>query len=439
MTPAPLARPGVWPHLTRRCDVADLMSVVKYDAHPAAELFPLLDDSELADLASDIKERGLLEPIWLYDDPERGRVVLDGRNRLRACEIAGVDPETRVYTGDDPIGFSVAQNLQRRHLTAGQKAAVAFELLPLYEAEAEKRRLANLKQNTECADLHTREPDPSPAKAERREEFAPKRAKRATEFAASVAGTSGRAVAQFKRVAEQAPDLAEKVKAGQVAIDRAERIIRDREAEQRKIAEAKAEAEAQPEPSTVDIRHGDFREVLADLENVDAIITDPPYPAEFLPLLDDLATWSDRVLAPDGVMVVLIGQTHLPEVYRRLSTGRPYRWTLAYLTDGPGYVSHPRKVQSNWKPAIVYGGGPRVADVVRSEGTDAQAKSLHKWGQDYGAFHTIVERFTKRGQTVVDPFMGSGTTLLAAHALGRHAIGCDLDPEHVATARERLS
>jgi 16S rRNA G966 N2-methylase RsmD len=215
--------------------------------------------------------------------------------------------------------------------------------------------------------------------------------------------------------------------------------VRDRQAETRKVAEAKAEAEAQPQPSLVDIRHGDFREVLADLENVDAIITDPPYPYEFLPLLADLAAWADKVLAEDGVLCVLMGQTHLPEVYRLLDGHRPYRWTCCYLTEGPGYVSHPRKVQSNWKPLLVYGNGPRVSDVVRSTGSDAGAKSLHKWGQDYSAFHEIVERFTSKGQTVVDPFMGSGTTLLAAHALGRHAIGADLDTEAVATARERLA
>lgn len=98
----------------------------------------------------------------------------------------------------------------------------------------------------------------------------------------------------------------------------------------------------------------------------------------------------------------------------------------------------PRRVQSNWKPILVYGGGDRFGDVVRAEGIDAAAKSLHHWGQDYGAFHQIVERLTKPGQVVVDPFMGSGTTLLAAKSLGRHAIGCDVDPEHVATARQRL-
>ncbi len=216
---------------------------------------------------------------------------------------------------------------------------------------------------------------------------------------------------------------------------RIERIKRDEVAEQRRVAEARQEAEVQPEPARTEIRHGDFRDVLADLSDVDAVITDPPYPAEYLPLLADLAVWADKVLAPDGVLAVLIGQTHLPEVYRLLGGHRPYRWTCCYLTVGPGYVSHQRKVQSSWKPLLVYGGDRRLGDVVRST---SDAKQRHRWGQNYEAFRDITERLTSRGQTVVDPFMGAGTTLLAAHALGRHAIGCDIDADAVATARERL-
>ena len=56
--------------------------------HPVAALFPMLADDEIEELAADIKARGLLQPIVL--DAE-GR-VLDGRNRLAACEIAGVEP-----------------------------------------------------------------------------------------------------------------------------------------------------------------------------------------------------------------------------------------------------------------------------------------------------------------------------------------------------------
>ena len=396
-------------------------------AHPAADLFPLMGEAELIELADDIRTKGLNQPIWLYDDPERGRVILDGRNRLAACEIAGVKPRTQRYTGTDPIGFSVSQNLKHRHLTPGQKAMVALALEPLYAEEATKRkeqagREHGRGQEKVVADL----PQPKPA---------PK----ARDKAAKVTKASGRAVGQAKRVKEKAPDLAVKVAAGEIALDRAERIIRDREAIERRVAEAKAQAAAAPIAPSIDIRHGDFRDALADLTDLDAIITDPPYPGEFLPLLADLSVWADRVLKPDGVLAVLFGQTYLPDVYRLLEGGRPYRWTAAYLTPGPGYASKARRVQSNWKPLLIYGGGPRFGDIIRSEGSDADAKSHHKWGQDYGAFHTIVERLTKPGDTIADPFMGAGTTLLAAHALGRHAVGCDIDPEHVETARGRLS
>ena len=93
--------------------------------HPVADLFPMLADEELAELAEDIKQRGLLQPIVLDTD---GR-VLDGRNRLAACELAGVDPDFTIYGGNDPDGYALAVNGQRRSMTKSQKALVAAELL----------------------------------------------------------------------------------------------------------------------------------------------------------------------------------------------------------------------------------------------------------------------------------------------------------------------
>lgn len=383
-------------------------------AHPAADLFPLMSESELVDLADDIKLHGLREPVWLTEDGQ----VLDGRNRLLACEIAGIPADFREYRGDDPIGFSLSMNLKRRHLTNGQKAMLALEVEPLY-AEQAKARQGTRTDLDFVAELPQSEP-------------------KSREKAAKVSGTSGRSVSQAKRVKSKAPDLAEKVTAGEMPLDRAERIVRDREAEAKRVEQAKRDAEAREHAPNIDLRHGDFRQVLADIENIDAIITDPPYPREHLPLLDDLAAWADKVLTPDGVLAVLFGQTHLPEVYRRLDGHRPYRWTMAYLTPGNAYVSRSAQCQSNWKPVLIYGGGPRFADVLQSTGKDAGAKDLHHWGQDYGAFHTLVKRLTSPGQTVADPFMGAGTTLLAAHAHGCHVIGADIDLEHVQTTEKRL-
>ena len=396
--------------------------MMTWPVHPAADLFPLLEGDEADALRDDIQIHGLLEPVWLYE-VDGVVTLLDGRNRLAACEDLGIEPETRFYRGDDPIEFVWSQNFHRRHLTKGQTAFTLLKREELEAAEAEERMLAGK------ADPNAERHEGSPFD------------RQAVSRAAKGSGVSGRTVARAKRIEEKAPDLAEQVKAGTLAIDRADRIVRDREAEQRRVDEARKQAEAAPIVATVDIRLGDFREVLADIPDgsVDAIITDPPYPKEFIPLLADLGQWADRVLTEDGVLAVLMGQTHLPEVYRLLEGGRPYRWTMAYMTEGPGYVSHPRKVQSNWKPVILYGGGPRTADVVRSIGSDAGAKDLHKWGQDFSAFSTLVERLTKPGETVADPFMGAGTTLLAAKALGRYSIGADIETESFETAQKRLA
>jgi 16S rRNA G966 N2-methylase RsmD len=428
-----------------------------WPVHPAAELFPLLADDELRELAEDIRANGLHEPVWLYDDPLRGVVLLDGRNRSRACQLAGVEITTRWYDGDNPIAFVWSENVKRRHLSAGQQSAIADELGALAESEdaalAAKARAAGERNRQEAAKARRRAWEESlMANTADLPEFAPVRTPadtaapsekpapvHARERFAAAAGISSRSADQYKRIKTKAPDLIPKLKSNELSLKRAERIVRDRDAEQRRVDEARAAAAAAEVETLTDIRHGDFREVLADLTDVDAIITDPPYPAEYLPLLDDLAAWADKVLTPDGVLVILFGQTYLPEVYRRLDGHRPYRWTGCYLTPGAGYVSMARHVQSNWKPLLVYGGGPRFSDTLSTEGQDAGAKSLHKWGQDYAAFHTLIERFTKPGQTVVDPFAGSGTTLLAAKALGRHAIGAELDHEHVRTARERVA
>jgi hypothetical protein len=86
--------------------------------HPAAALFPMMPDDELAQLADDIKKNGLIHPI-IKDDKEQ---VVDGRNHLAACDIAGVEPTFESLNGHDPLAFIASANLQRRNLSKGQQA-----------------------------------------------------------------------------------------------------------------------------------------------------------------------------------------------------------------------------------------------------------------------------------------------------------------------------
>src|SRR5437870_4571053 len=96
------------------------------ELHPYAELFPIMTVEQFRQLKESISERGLEDPIVLY----RGKVI-DGRNRLRACFDLDIKPKTIEYTGDDPLGYVIAKNDARRHLTKSQRGFVAGKMANL--------------------------------------------------------------------------------------------------------------------------------------------------------------------------------------------------------------------------------------------------------------------------------------------------------------------
>jgi hypothetical protein len=116
---------------------ANIETAVDYEAHPASALFRMMNAAELNDLAQDIRTNGLLEPIVLLDGK-----VLDGRNRLQACKIAGVETRFVRWSGiESPTAYAVSKNLFRRHLTTAERATIGVEMLPMLQEES-RRRLA---------------------------------------------------------------------------------------------------------------------------------------------------------------------------------------------------------------------------------------------------------------------------------------------------------
>ena len=96
-----------------------------YPLHPAAEIFPVMDEMAFAALVADIAAHGQREPILILDGQ-----VIDGRHRLRACEQLDIEPLVREVSADegDPFGLVVSLNLHRRHLSESQRAMVAAKL-----------------------------------------------------------------------------------------------------------------------------------------------------------------------------------------------------------------------------------------------------------------------------------------------------------------------
>jgi N6-adenosine-specific RNA methylase IME4 len=196
--------------------------------HPAANLFPLLEGVTLDALVADIRAHGLREPVVLYD----GR-ILDGRNRARACEIAGVKLRTRNFDGN-PWAYVWSANAARRDLTPGQKVAIRLKALDGERAWEEKRAKGKSRKPSDNVD------GSKPADRETRSELA------------KSAGVGSVTAQKALTVQAEAPEKFAAVCAGQLELNQAYRTV------QRERAVANIQAEPAPLPS------GPFHVIVAD-------------------------------------------------------------------------------------------------------------------------------------------------------------------------------
>ena len=158
--------------------------------HPTASLFPLMEGTEFDELRADIAKNGQLEAIWLHPDGS----IIDGRNRHRACIETETEPQFRTWNGQGSlVSFVVSMNVHRRHLTSGQRAVIALDVLPMLEAEAKTRQGAR----TDIPELI-----PECETGESRDK------------AAEMFQTNARYVQIAKSLQEEAPDLLSEVKQG---------------------------------------------------------------------------------------------------------------------------------------------------------------------------------------------------------------------------------
>jgi site-specific DNA-methyltransferase (adenine-specific) len=257
--------------------------------------------------------------------------------------------------------------------------------------------------------------------------------------------TEGRALAQTGAI-EEARQEAERRPDQPVSMSD---ILKRAKRRQREAAlggrREKREAEAREHIAALD---SPYAVAVADLrewrpENVAAIITDPPYVGDSLPLYEALRDFAVDVLPEGAPLVVMTWQAILPDVIEALRHDElAYRWTICWrYANTENTVDYKRRVFDCWKPVLVYHRGalPEDARMFRDEIANAGPdKGFHEWGQSVDGFERLVTSFSEPGDVVCDPFLGGGTTAVAALASARRFVGCDVDPEAVATTERRL-
>jgi hypothetical protein len=114
----------------------NVMSTFPYPLHPACAAWDAMNETELQELAESIRANGLDKPVTITQDGQ----MLDGKNRQAACAMAGVTLRVETYEGDDPIGFTVRCNKERKHYTAAQLALIGATLANLKNGSNQFRK-----------------------------------------------------------------------------------------------------------------------------------------------------------------------------------------------------------------------------------------------------------------------------------------------------------
>ena len=196
---------------------------------------------------------------------------------------------------------------------------------------------------------------------------------------------------------------------------------------------------------------GDCREVLPTLGKVDAVVTDPPYGVGFngKNYAESDGGYGSYDDTPKNIVDIIIPTVNeCRKLSSRVVLTPGIRNLFRYpQPDHVGAIYYPAGAGMNswgftcWQPVLYYGKDPYGGKGSRPdsfESSESAEKNGHPCPKPIGQMRKMVARATLIGETILDPFMGSGTTGVACVKLGRKFIGIEIEPKYFDIARRRI-
>lgn len=385
-----------------------------------------LPSSQYDSIKDSISKLGVLVPIEVNERYE----ILDGYHRVQmSVDLRLEYIPARIHSfssqAEERI-FVIRVNYDRRQLNDYQMGELYYQLYQFETGLEAKRR--------QLAPLVSRDTNDVAVEGEGR----------TREIIASKSGLSPATYARVVKIIEKGSnEVKDKLRTGKTTINEQYNTIQRHAKREILLLEACKNLRL---PDGCKLIHGDFREVSKEIQDdsIDLIFTDPPYAKEFLYLWEALANLAVRVLKPGASLVTISAGYCLPEIIDLFrEAGLNYNWFGYMRHAGPTAAVHNNHTFAFGKPILWFYKGARlidttkyVADFVESKLPD---KSLQEWAQSPVEAEHYIQPLTFENQIVVDAFMGSGTTGIAAVKLNRQFIGIEIDEKRFEVAKARIS
>ena len=374
------------------------------------DLIPPLTKEEFKQLENNCMSEGIREKILTWNG-----FIIDGHNRYEIATRWDLDFETesKHFDNEEAVKeWMILNQFGRRNLSNYQRSVLALELEDVFSKKAKENQV--------------RKPNSVP-------QISAKQNVDTRKELSKVASVSHDTIAKVKKIQEKAPEeIKAKLRTGEVSINAAYKEIKKEEKKAEKENERDRLAEiGKNKKIEIDFRLGDFEEVFKDIPDgsIDCIITDPPYPKEFIEVWSKLSRFAKRVLKPNGYCVAYSGQMYLPEVMKRMCENLDYYWTFAVYHEGQTQIVNGINLMCRWKPVLIFQNGKKKIENTFQDYfiSEQREKNGHDWQQSKSGVAYLIEMFTKKGDTILEPFAGSGTTMIVAKAKGRNVIGAEID------------
>jgi DNA modification methylase len=392
------------------------------------KLIPALTAEEFKQLEQNCLDEGIREKIITWNG-----FIIDGHNRYEIATRWNLDYQTeskRFDNENDVREWMINNQFGRRNLSNYQRSVLALELESVFKEKAnENLKLAAEKTNTPLPMLA----NPIEIKPiDTRKEIS------------ILANVSHGTLDKVKTIqAKASEEVKAQLSTGEVSINQIYQEIKKEEKQQIKTDERERLAEiGKTKKIDVDFRLGDFEEVFKDIPDgsIDCIITDPPYPYEFIDVWSKLSRVAKRVLKPNGYCIAYSGQMYLPEVMQRMSENLDYYWTFAVYHEGQTQIVNGINLMCRWKPVLIFQNGKKKIENTFQDYfiSESREKNGHDWQQSKSGVGYLIEMFTKEGDTILEPFSGSGTTIICAKEKNRNIIAAELDEKTYNIAKALL-